>query len=169
MILYGLCKFLSKVSQLLKFSLFSFLILCPLKTRVSGFVNRTIRFWAPDMSGLFHRFPIRFSRLVLKSSQTCPVFLQKNILDQIFFFWFISSIYLDLCDHVKILRCLNEKWIIDKEVLSWTISLWDLEQSHICQSLEEGVTPQNSKFWNVTKIHKILKLYINRLKLLSRI
>jgi hypothetical protein len=31
------------------------------------------------------------------------------------------------------------------------------------------VIPQNSKFWNATKIHLILKLYINRLKLFSRI
>jgi hypothetical protein len=57
--------------------------------------------------------------------------LSKNLfLNQNLHFWFISSIYLDLCDHVKILRCLNRKWIIDKEDLSWTISLCDLEQSY---------------------------------------
>jgi hypothetical protein len=32
---------------------------------------------------------------------------------------------------VNILRCLNWKWFINKEELSWTISLWELEQSHI--------------------------------------
>jgi hypothetical protein len=42
-------------------------------------------------------------------------------------FWSITSIYLDLCDHV----CLNRKWIIDEEVLSWIISLCDVEQSYI--------------------------------------
>jgi hypothetical protein len=32
----------------------------------------------------------------------------KNLkLDQSFPFWFISSTHLDLCDHVKILRCLK--------------------------------------------------------------
>jgi hypothetical protein len=32
-------------------------------------------------------------------------------------FWFIASIYLDLNDHAKILRCLTNKWIMDEEEL----------------------------------------------------
>jgi hypothetical protein len=32
-------------------------------------------------------------------------------------FWFISSIYLDLSDHVKFRRCLTNKWIMDEEEL----------------------------------------------------
>jgi hypothetical protein len=39
-------------------------------------------------------------------------------------FWFISSIYLDLNDHVKILWCLTNKWIMDEEELLWTLSLY---------------------------------------------
>jgi hypothetical protein len=61
----------------------------------------------------------------------------KNLnLNQNLHFLFISSIYLDLCDHVNILRCLKRKWIIDKKGLSWIISLCNLEQSY-CQFLEE--------------------------------
>jgi hypothetical protein len=60
----------------------------------------------------------------------------KNlILDQKFYFWIVPSIYLDLCDHVKILQCLNRKWFIDEEELSWIISLCDLEQKHILSVL----------------------------------
>jgi hypothetical protein len=44
------------LSQLLKFFIGSFLILCPVKTRVSSFANQTVRFWTPDMSGLYTRF-----------------------------------------------------------------------------------------------------------------
>jgi hypothetical protein len=47
--------------------------------------------------------------------QTCPVIYPdmyglsaKNLkFDQNLLFWFISSTHLDLCDHVKILRCLK--------------------------------------------------------------
>jgi hypothetical protein len=54
-----------------------------------------------------------------------------SFLDQNLPFWFISSIYLDLCDHVKILPCISKEWSIDEEDLSWTISLCDLEQKYI--------------------------------------
>ena len=43
--------------------------------------------------------------------------LSKNLnLDQIFIFWFIPSIYLDLCDHVKILRGLKGEGGMVEEV-----------------------------------------------------
>jgi hypothetical protein len=38
------------------------------------------------------------------------------ILDQNFHFWIVPSIYLDLCDHVMILRCLKRKWVVVEEV-----------------------------------------------------
>jgi hypothetical protein len=80
------------------------------------------------MSDPSHRVPVRFSRLVRPPSK-------NSILNQNLHFWFISSIYLDLCDHVKILHCINRKWIFDKEGSSWIISLWDLEQSYILSIL----------------------------------
>jgi hypothetical protein len=44
------------LSLLLKFFIGSFLILCPVKTRVSGFVNQIVRFWTPDRSDLYTGF-----------------------------------------------------------------------------------------------------------------
>jgi hypothetical protein len=66
------------------------------------------------------------------------------------YFWFIASIYFDLCDHVKILWCLNRKWIIDREGLSWNISLCDLEQSYILSFL--GRSSSNKDLLNQSKI-----------------
>jgi hypothetical protein len=58
--------------------------------------------------------------------------LSKNLkLDQNLPFWFIPFIYLDLCDHVKILQCLNRNSLSIRKRYQGTISLWDLEQSHI--------------------------------------
>jgi hypothetical protein len=93
--------------------------------------NRCIQFCKPDCPVLdtgyvrpFHWIPVRFF-------PTCPVILPDmsgfsakiSNLNQNLHFWFIFSIYLDICDHVKILRCMNMEWIVDKEDLSWTISL----------------------------------------------
>jgi hypothetical protein len=39
-------------------------------------------------------------------------------------FLFISSIYLHLNDHVKILQCLTNKWIMDEHELLCTLSLY---------------------------------------------
>jgi hypothetical protein len=62
----------------------------------------------------------------------------KNLkLDQNLPFWFISSTHLDLCDHVKILRCLKGEGVWLRKFLSWIISLCDLEPS-FCQLLEKG-------------------------------
>jgi hypothetical protein len=109
MIICGLCQYHSYFSQLLKFSLSSSLIVCPVKTGVSGFAKRTVRFWSPDMSGLYTGFQYGF----LDLSGNLPGHVQplsKNLnLDQNPHFLYIPSIYLDLCDHVKILWCLNMK------------------------------------------------------------
>jgi hypothetical protein len=70
-----------------------------------------------------HRIPIMLFGLVRS-----PI---KNLnLNQNLHFWFISSIYPNLWDHVNSLRCLKRKCIIDKKDLSWIISLCDLEQSY---------------------------------------
>jgi hypothetical protein len=62
----------------------------------------------------------------------------KNLkLDQNLPFWFISPTHLDLCDHVKILRCLKGEGVWWKKFLSWIISLCDLESSY-CQLLKRG-------------------------------
>jgi hypothetical protein len=44
------------------------LILIPVKTRVSDFTNRTVRFWSPDMSGLYTGFQCVFPDLSGKLS-----------------------------------------------------------------------------------------------------
>jgi hypothetical protein len=62
----------------------------------------------------------------------------KNLkLDQNLPFWFISSTHLDLCDHVKILRCLKGEGGMVEKVLSWIISLCVVEPSY-CQLLKKG-------------------------------
>jgi hypothetical protein len=131
MILCGLCQYLSYFSQFLKCSLSSFIILCPVKTRVSCFANRTVRFCklicsdsTPDSSKAFQTCPIIYPDM---SSLTAKI----SIWIKIFFFWFIPSIYLDLRDLMKILQSLNRKWFINKKELPWIISLCDLEQKSI--------------------------------------
>jgi hypothetical protein len=84
-------------------------------------------FWSPDMSGLYTGF--QYGYLDMSGPSAKILSLDQNLL-----FWLIYSIYLDLCDHVKILSCLNSKWIIIEDVLSWIIYL---DLSH-CQLLEEG-------------------------------
>jgi hypothetical protein len=72
-----------------------------------------------------------------KDFRTCPVILPDmsglsakfSFLDENLLLWFISPIYHDLCDHVKLLSCLNRKWIMAKEDLSWIIYLRDSELS----------------------------------------
>jgi hypothetical protein len=94
----------------------------------SSFVNWTIRFWTTNMPSPSHRVLVRFSGLVRPPIKILSFF-------QYLHFCIISSVYLDLCDHVKILRCINRKWIVDKEGSSWIISLYDLEQTYILSIL----------------------------------
>jgi hypothetical protein len=113
------------------------LILIIVKIGVSSFTNRTVRFWSPDMSGLYTGFQQVFPDL----SGNLPGHvrsLRKNLkLDKNLPFWFISSTHLDLCHHVKILRCLKGEGGMVDDVLSWIISLCDLEPSY-CQLLKKG-------------------------------
>jgi hypothetical protein len=77
----------------------------------------------------------------------------KNLkLNQNLPFLFISSIHLDLCDHVKILRCLKGEGVWLKKFLSWIISLCDLEPSY-CQLLKKVKQPSHSE---VNQDHVIL-------------
>jgi hypothetical protein len=69
----------------------------------------------------------------------------KNLkLDQNLPFLIISSTHLDLCHHVKILRCLKREGVWLRKFLSWIISLCDLEPSY-CQLLEKGQATKS--FW----------------------
>jgi hypothetical protein len=45
------------------FSLSSSIILCPVETGVSSFINWTVRFWTPDMSSLLTGFQLAFPEL----------------------------------------------------------------------------------------------------------
>jgi hypothetical protein len=76
------------------------------------------------LSGLGHRICPTSTTDSSKFFWTCPVIYPdmsglsvKNLkLDQNLPFWFISSIHLDLCDHVKILRCLKGEGGMVEEV-----------------------------------------------------
>jgi hypothetical protein len=90
--------------------------------------NWSIRFGKHDCLVLDTGHVRPFSLGSSKVLWTCPVIpLDVILVFSKIYFWFISSIYLDLCDHMKILWCINRKWIIDEEGLSWSISLCDLE------------------------------------------
>jgi hypothetical protein len=68
-----------------------------------------------ELSSFGHRIYPAFTQDSSKFFWTCPVIYPdmsglsaKNLkLDQNLSFWFISSTHIDLCDHVKILRCLK--------------------------------------------------------------
>jgi hypothetical protein len=76
------------------------------------------------LSGFGHWICLASTPNFSKFFQTCPVIYPdmsdlsaKNLkLDQNLPFWFISSTHLDLCDHVKILRCLKGKGGMVEEV-----------------------------------------------------
>jgi hypothetical protein len=93
--------------------------------------NQSIRFCKPDCPVLVTGYVRPLNRILVNffglssnlPGHVRPLSKKYLKLYQNLLFGFISSIYLDLCDHVKILQCLNEKWIINKEVMSWTISL----------------------------------------------
>jgi hypothetical protein len=92
--------------------------------------NWSIRFCKPDCLVLNTGYVRPFSPDSSKIFQTCSVILPDmsgfsakiSIWIKIFIFG-LSPIYFDLCDHVKISRYMNMEWIVDKEDLSWTISL----------------------------------------------
>jgi hypothetical protein len=118
--------FLSTLQVFLKF----ILILIPVKNRVSGFGHRICPASTPDSSKFFRTYPVIFPDMSGLSA--------KNLkLDQNLPFWFIFSTHLDLCDHVKILRCLKREGVWLRKFLSWIISLCDHEPSY-CQLLEKG-------------------------------
>jgi hypothetical protein len=81
-----------------------------LQTRQSGFGHRICPASTPDSSKFFQTSPIIYLDMSNLSA--------KNLeLDQNLPFWFISSTHLDLCDHVKILRCLKGEGGMVEEVL----------------------------------------------------
>jgi hypothetical protein len=102
----------------ISFSSFSkfILILIPVKidylvlqTGLSSFDHRICLASTPDSSRFFHTCLVIYPDMSGLST--------KNLkLDQNFLFWFISSTHLDLCDHVKILRCLKGEGGMVEEV-----------------------------------------------------
>jgi hypothetical protein len=66
------------------------------------------------------------------------------------------STHLDLFDHVKILQCLKGEGGMVEEVLSWIISLCDLEPSY-CQLLKKGDTLSELVKCKPSKIHLTIK------------
>jgi hypothetical protein len=77
--------------------------------------HRTYSVVAPDLSGLrpdsrdSNRAPEAFTGLIR--------YIFKNLnLDQNLHFSFVSSISLNLRDHVNISWCINKEWIVDKEI-----------------------------------------------------
>jgi hypothetical protein len=100
------------------------LILIPVKTGVSSFAYRTVWFCKKELSGFVQWIYLASTPDSSKFFWTCPVIyldmsgLSAKILklDQNLPFWFISSTHLDLCDHVKILRCLKGEWGMVEEV-----------------------------------------------------
>jgi hypothetical protein len=81
----------------------------------------------------------------------------KNLkLDQNLSFWFISSTHLDLCDHVKILRCLKGEGGMVEEVLVMDyLSMWSwaklLPIAEKGDTLGELVQCKPSKIYPITK------------------
>jgi hypothetical protein len=73
------------------------------------------------MSSLYTRFQYGFLDLSGNPSRLVQYPIKNLNLGSKSSFLFISSIFIDLCDHVKILRCLNRKWIVDKEDLPWIV------------------------------------------------
>jgi hypothetical protein len=72
---------------------------------VSGFANQTIQFWKSDLSDLSHQIPIRNTRLVRSSFQTCSISYQLNQnLLRSSHFGLNSLLFIDLCGHEKALE-----------------------------------------------------------------
>jgi hypothetical protein len=80
-----------------------------LQTRLSDFGNRICPASTPDSSKFFRTYPVIYPDMSGLSA--------KNLkLDQNLPFYFISSTHHDLCDHVKILRCLKGEGGMVEEV-----------------------------------------------------
>jgi hypothetical protein len=103
----------------------SILILIPVKIGVSDFANRTVWFWSPDISGIYTGFQKVFPDLFGNLPGHVRSLNKKSQVDHNLPFWFISSTHLDLCDYVKILRCLKEEGGIVEEVFVMDyLSMW---------------------------------------------
>jgi hypothetical protein len=80
-----------------------------LQTRLSGFGHWICPASTPDSNKFFWTCPVIYLDMSGLSA--------KNLkLDQNLPFWFISSTYLNICDHVKILRCLKGEGGMVEEV-----------------------------------------------------
>jgi hypothetical protein len=70
----------------------------------------------------------------------------KNLkLDQNLPFWFISSTHLDLCDHMKILRCLKGEGGMVEEVFFHGLSLDVILSQVIANSWKKVKKPSHSE------------------------
>jgi hypothetical protein len=80
-----------------------------LQTGLSDFDNRICRAYTLDSNKFFWTCPVIYTDMSGLSA--------KNLkFDQNLPFWFISSTHLDLCDYVKILRCLKGEGGMVEEV-----------------------------------------------------
>jgi hypothetical protein len=95
------------------------LILILVKIGVSSFGHRICPASTPDSSKFFQTWPVIYPDMSGLSAK-------KNLkLDQNLPFWFISSTHLDVCDHVKILRCLKgEGGMVEEVFIMYYLSIW---------------------------------------------
>jgi hypothetical protein len=109
-----------------------------LQTRLFGFGHQICPASTPDFSKFFCTCLVIYPDMSGLSA--------KNLkLDQNLPLWFISCTHLDLCDCVKILWYLKGEGGMVEEVLSWIVSLCDLEPSY-CKLLEKGQATKS--FWS---------------------
>jgi hypothetical protein len=79
-----------------------------LQSRLFGFRHQTCSASSPDYSKVLPDLSGRPPRLVWPPIKFLSFYQNLHI-------WFISYIPLDLCDHVKIMWCLNRRKISDRE------------------------------------------------------
>jgi hypothetical protein len=123
-----------------------------LQTRLSDFGHRTLvlqiglfsfghRIYSastPDSSKFFWTFLVIYTDTSGLSAKNLK--LNQNIP-----FWFISSTHLDLCGHVKILRCLKGEGGMVEEVFCHGLSLYVISSQVIANCWKKVKQPSHSE------------------------